>query len=407
MPLSNYLFKFFEECKISQTNQKIVIGYLESFEIEKDVSEVTLRNQEEIMKHVLRQVTEDLDNLTEVNIKKYMISVSKLTRIRDGQPASKGTKKMYRAGFAQFLRWVAKEYKKPEYKEFAEGLKFKVKVEGKKPSDLLTKEEIDRMINMAEHVRDQAILSVLAESGCRVGELVSSYVKDAQNVDGFLKLTFRGKTGIRTVPLKESLIYVNRWLEVHPLKNNPNTPLWVSLGPIPSKLGDPSKGKGYKKMQTSSVRTIVHKIADKAGIQKRVYVHLFRHTCATQLARDNMSEPMMRAFLGWDRNSNMPSIYCHLSGQDLEEAQRKRFGLAKEKELDPIIKICPRCKSEMPARTEFCMTCGEPLKQDKLKTLEEGMKAIVSDEIRSFVEEMFYENPDKFAAIRTKLQPQK
>jgi hypothetical protein len=35
------------------------------------------------------------------------------------------------------------------------------------------------------------------------------------------------------------------------------------------------------------------------------------------------------------------------------------------------------------------------------------MKVIVSDEIRSIVESMFHENPDKFALIRSKLLPQK
>jgi hypothetical protein len=49
-----------------------------------------------------------------------MVSVSKLIRDRDGKPASKGTKKMYRTAFAQFLGWFSKEYGKPEYKEFAE-----------------------------------------------------------------------------------------------------------------------------------------------------------------------------------------------------------------------------------------------------------------------------------------------
>jgi site-specific recombinase XerD len=51
---------------------------------------------------------------------------------------------MYRVGFAQFLRWAAKEYNKPEYNEFAEGLKYKVKTEGKNPNALLTKKRIHK-----------------------------------------------------------------------------------------------------------------------------------------------------------------------------------------------------------------------------------------------------------------------
>ena len=47
----------------------------------------------------------------------------------------------------------------------------------------------------------------------------------------------------------------------------------------------------------------------------------------------------------------------------------------------------------MPARTEFCMVCGEPVPRNKAKTVEKGMKVIVSDEIRSIVGSMFHENP--------------
>ena len=399
------LNRFFKQYNISQTNQEILINYLDSFGVEKDVTNVTIRNHEGVLKVVLRNIDEDLDALTKESIKKYMVSVSKLNRLVDNKPVSKATKKMYRAGFAQFLRWAAKEYNKPEYKEFAESLKVKVKTEGMNPNDLLTKKEIDRMINMAEKGRDQAILAVLAESGCRVGELVSSKIGDVKHAEEFVRLTFRrGKTGLRTVPLKESIIYLNAWLEKHPLKGDPDASLWVSKYPMPLKRG--SKEKAHKTLTEDTILRIVHKIADEAGIKKRVHPHLFRHTCATELAKD-FTEPMMRTFLGWERNSNMPSIYTHLSGQDIEEAQRKRLGLVKDKEPEPRFQNCPRCKNEMPARTEFCMVCGEPLSRNKAKTVEEGMKAIVSDEIKSIVESMFHENPDKFALIRSKLLPQK
>lgn len=96
-----------------------------------------------------------------------------------------------------FLDGLLRNGNKLAYYEFAEGLKYKVnlkykvKTEGKNPNDLLTKEEIDRMINIAVRRRDQAILSVLTESGCRVGELVLSRIKDIKLGGDFTRLTFR------------------------------------------------------------------------------------------------------------------------------------------------------------------------------------------------------------------------
>jgi len=164
MELEKQLYKFFRENNISSPNQEILKDYLDSFRIEKDVTPVTIRNNAKILFFALKNIDGDLNTLTKESIKKYKIAVNNHKNERTGKPASTSTKKMYRTGFAQFLRWAAKEYEKPEYNEFAEGLKYKVKTEGKNPNDLLTKEEIDRMINVAARGRDQAILSVLAES---------------------------------------------------------------------------------------------------------------------------------------------------------------------------------------------------------------------------------------------------
>jgi hypothetical protein len=156
--LEKQLYKFFKEYNISRTNKEILKDYLDIFRIEKDVIPITIRNNAIILISILKNIDEDLNTLSKESVKKYKIAVNNHKNEKNGKPASTSTKKMYRTGFAQFLRWEAKEYNKPEYIEFAEDLKFKVKTEGKNPNDLLTKEEIDRMINVAARGRDQAIL---------------------------------------------------------------------------------------------------------------------------------------------------------------------------------------------------------------------------------------------------------
>ena len=56
-------------------------------------------------------------------------------------------------------------------------IKITRKPSDKNPSDLLTEEEIFKMIEVADNDRDKAIIAVLHESGCREGELVSSQLK--------------------------------------------------------------------------------------------------------------------------------------------------------------------------------------------------------------------------------------
>jgi site-specific recombinase XerD len=64
----------------------------------------------------------------------------------------------------------------------------------------------------------------------------------------------------------------------------------------------------------------------KAGLNKRVYTHLLRHTRATELA-SILTEAQMKELLGWTQSSDMPSVYVHLSGRDVDSAFLKAHGI--------------------------------------------------------------------------------
>jgi len=69
----------------------------------------------------------------------------------------------------------------------------------------------------------------------------------------------------------------------------------------------------------------IKKIAKRAGIKKRIYPHLFRHTRATRLLSE-LSESIGAKYLGWVPGSNMVRIYVHLANEDVEEAILKMHG---------------------------------------------------------------------------------
>jgi len=89
------------------------------------------------------------------------------------------------------------------------------------------------------------------------------------------------------------------------------------------------------------------------------------------------------------------SVYTPLSRQDIEKAQRKRLGMVKDVEPEQLYKFARVVKTRC-QHTEFCTVCCEPLSLNKVKTLKDGMKAIVSDEIIAIVEGIFFDNPDRF-----------
>jgi integrase/recombinase XerD len=280
----------------------------------------------------------------------------------------------YLVGFKQFLKWFVEEHKRPDYNDLIKTIKITRKPSDKNPSDLLTEEEIFKMIEVADNDRDKAIIAVLHESGCREGELVSSQLKHIKFTNDCIFLTFpTGKTGTRTVPLIASITYLRKWFDLHPLKGDSGAPLWTTLRKKDSK---------YKAITEDSVLHIVHKLAERADIQKRCYPHLFRHTCATDLSQD-LNESQMKEFLGWKQSSNMPSVYVHLSGQNIENAIRAKHGLVEQKKAEPKIQRCPRCHVVVSKNIESCDKCGTALGarvQQMDELVVEAMRKVILEE---------------------------
>ena len=72
----------------------------------------------------------------------------------------------------------------------------------KLPKDsLLTNEEIERLVRAADNPRDRSIVWVLAESGIRIGELLSLHIGDIRFDKYSAIITVSGKTGDRAVRL--------------------------------------------------------------------------------------------------------------------------------------------------------------------------------------------------------------
>jgi len=139
------------------------------------------------------------------------------------------------------------------------------------------------------------------------------------------------------------------------------------------------------------VNSLLHDIAARAGIRKRVHPHLFRHSRATKLA-NYLTEAQMKQYFGWVQNSDMASVYVHLSGRDVDKALLALNGIAvndKEEQEKFRAKTCPRCKLKNSPDSKFCNACGLAL---DLET------AIKLDQARAKLDRLFdklTEDPQK------------
>ena len=262
---------------------------------------------------------------------------------------------------------------------------------------ILTEEEIGKLIEIGVTPFEKCFVSMLYETGCRIGEIANIKIGDLEFLDGKVIIGVNGKTGYRKIMIKNSIPFLEEYLNHHPDRKNKSAPLWY----------------GSKKYIGSYryFSQVLEELGRKAGIKKPVNPHNFRHSRATVLA-GILPESVLCEYMGWAQGSKMASVYVHLSGKrTLEIVGEKVYGEKTEKEiikdidkkLKPI--ICPHCKKKNPPTNAFC-SCGQILdfsllsKEDKeiekLKSV--YVELLRKDDVQEFLVEalkkIIKENPD-------------
>jgi integrase len=274
------------------------------------------------------------------------------------------TKLDYKVAIRKFMKWLRKT---EDYPEEVRWIKTRKKKNAfKLPEELLNEEEVSRMIDAAEYPRDKAMISSLFESGCRTGELLTMRVKHLQLDEYGAVFMINGKTGGRRVRLITSTPYLIGWLNVHPHRDDPEAPLWEVIRSYKTDM--------HTFVNYACLNVLLKRVARKAGIKKRVYPHLFRHSRATALA-NHLTEAQMKEYLGWVRDSDMASVYIHLSGRDVDDAVLRMHGLKKEENgKKKVAELCFRCKTALRKDAKFCDKCGLVLDPQTAMKLEQKQK---------------------------------
>lgn len=110
----------------------------------------------------------------------------------------------------------------------------------------------------------------------------------------------------------------------------------------------------------------------KAGLKKE-NPYPWRHSAATERARLGWNEAQMRAFFGWTRGSDMPSVYTHLAGLDCDDMEIERRGIKRDGKVNgPALTslTCKYCDARNVPTATFCVRCRRPISPDAEKEIE-------------------------------------
>lgn len=263
------------------------------------------------------------------------------------------TKHDYKVTVKRFWKWLRQT--EDMYPEEVRWIKTTVKnASNKLPEDILTQEDIRKLIENAINLRDKALISVLYESGCRIGEILSMRIKDVEFEEPTCAIRVSGKKGSRRILLVDSTPYLSNWISHSANKGNPESFLWTSIG---------TKNRN-KVLKYNTVRELLKAVSERAGLKKRVNPHTFRHSRATHLA-NKLTEAQMCEYFGWAQGSDMPRVYVHLSGRDMDDAILELYGLKKPEDDKNNAKLrskkCSICGKINEFEAKLCQRCARPL----------------------------------------------
>ncbi len=184
---------------------------------------------------------------------------------------------------------------------------------GRKLPDVLSVSEIDKLfeaidLSTPEGARNRAMLEVLYSSGLRVSELVTLRISHIYSDIGFLRIIGKGNKE-RLVPIgKSALKYLSIYVEeirCH-IAIKPGFENYVFLN---------RRGSGLSRVM---VFTIIKELVVKAGIEKKVSPHTFRHSFATHLVEGGADLRAVQEMLGHE-SITTTEIYTHLDREYLKQ----------------------------------------------------------------------------------------
>lgn len=185
---------------------------------------------------------------------------------------------------------------------------------------VLSREEVERILacldlSLPQERRDHCILELLYTSGLRISELCNLKISDLYLDEGFIRVVGKGNKQ-RLVPLAHRAVKeIKLWLQERneiKIKNGEEDMLFVSH----------QRGKRVSRI------TVFHNLklyVQRAGIEKNISPHTFRHTFATHLLEGGANLRAIQQMLGHEKLGTT-QLYTHIDRTFLRE-QIDKYGL--------------------------------------------------------------------------------
>ena len=265
---------------------------------------------------------------------------------------TQNTKSTLLVSCKSFWRYLAEnKLVKLNLKKITEIKNIPINFETTAASELLTPGEVLELISHAGSARNRAFIATLYESAGRISEVANLRWKDIE-FDAY-------GAGVRLADFKTRQTRYARLILAAP-----HLIEWRNT----YERSAPASGENYiwitnrnQPLTYCRYHTLLKDVAARAGIKKKVHLHLLRKSRITHLTRDGYSEAIIKKLAWGNQNTQMMRTYSILSEKDIDEEFLRRSGLQDSELPDTEIlhpTKCIRCGAVMTPDQKYCGHCG-------------------------------------------------
>lgn len=170
-------------------------------------------------------------------------------------------------------------------------------------------EEIQKLFEVCENLKHKVILILLYSTGLRISELLNLKWADFDRSRGVINIINAKGNKDRQVMLPNDIIPI---LEEYARKYNPK--IYVFNGQFNNQYSE------------TSVSNVLKQLAKKAGIKKRIYPHLIRHTSFTHMVESGIDIYNVQKLAGHS-NPKTTQVYLHTSTNHISKINSPISGI--------------------------------------------------------------------------------
>ena len=282
-----------EKKKIS--NQEYLNKFLEAKKIE-GCSERTIKCYKVTVKQLLKKVLHPIRKVTTEQMREYLVDYQKINN------CGKTTIDNVRRNISSFFSWLEEEdyiLKSPMRRIH------KIRAE-KLVKNVITDEDIERLRDGCDCLRDVAMIDLLYSTGIRVGELVRLNRADINFSERECVVFGKGDKERRVYFDAKSKIHLINYLKSR-IDDNPA--LFVSLD------------KPYNRLKISGVEIRLRQLGRKLHLD-RIHPHKFRRSMATRAIDKGMPIEQVQKILGHSQIDTTMQ-YAIVNQNNVKAAHRK------------------------------------------------------------------------------------